>query len=56
MRERFVYVFIVEELCHIIWAIDDEWKVRDKVYEVIKRIYHDIRFDDLFNPNWDGKD
>ena len=42
-----VAVFL-EELCHWIWNISDEVKVKYKVFEILERIYPSIKFDQVF--------
>lgn len=42
-----VAVFL-EELCHWIWNISDEVKVKYKVFEVLERIYPNIKFEQVF--------
>lgn len=43
-----VSVFL-EELCHWFWNIDDEVKVKFKVFEILKRIYATVKFEEVFN-------
>ena len=42
-----IAVFL-EELCHWMWNISDEVKVKYKVFEVLERIYPNIKFEQVF--------
>ena len=46
-NDKTVCTCILEELCHCLWCIRDEVEVNFKVYEVIKRIYPQIRMRNL---------
>lgn len=52
-RERFgqddgaILMIILEELCHHFYT-DDEVLVKHKVYEVIKRMYPNVKFNNLY--------
>ena len=44
-------VIIVEELTHIIWNISNEYYVCFKVFDIVKRIFPDVKINDLYNMN-----
>lgn len=50
--EVHVLLFVIEELCHHFWNIDDEVEVNYKVHEVMKRIIPSIKLEDLYNTQW----
>lgn len=42
-------LIITEELCHLFWNINSEFDVNFKVYEILKRIYPQVKLFDLYN-------
>lgn len=42
-------IVYIEELCHNYWGIEDEIVVKYKVFEIIKRIEPNLKFEELFD-------
>jgi len=43
-----MYLFLAEELCHLIWDISDETEVNIKVLAVLRNINLDLQMSDLY--------
>lgn len=54
--EIHMLMFIIEELCHHYWNIEDEVEVNYKVLEVIKRIVPKTEMGDIYNIDWMEKE
>lgn len=43
-----ILMVFLEELCHVIWNITDEIKVKYKVFDILKRIWPDYKIEDIY--------
>ena len=43
---------LAEELCHLIWEISDEIEVNYKVYDVLLRIFPELKIEQLYNQEY----
>ena len=43
-----ILMVFLEELCHVIWNITDEIKVKYKVFDILKRIWPDYKIEDMY--------
>ncbi|KZL90498.1 hypothetical protein [Clostridium magnum] len=43
-----ILMVFLEELCHVIWNITDEIKVKYKVFDILKRIWPDFKIEDIY--------
>lgn len=43
-----ILMVFLEELCHVIWNITDEIKIKYKVFDILKRIWPDYKIEDLY--------
>lgn len=51
LAEVFKVSVFLEELCHWLWNIEDEIEVKYKIFEIIKEIYPDIKFEQIYNED-----
>lgn len=43
-----ILMIFLEELCHVIWNIADEIKVKYKVFDILKRVWPDYKIEDIY--------
>lgn len=43
-----ILMVFLEEVCHVIWNITDEIKVKYKVFDILKRIWPDYKIEDMY--------
>ena len=44
-----IAIIIAEELCHHYWNIEDEVKVKYKVYDIVKELFPGAKFEQFYN-------
>lgn len=49
LSEVFKVSVFLEELCHWAWNIEDETKVKYKIFEILEGIYPEIKFEQVYN-------
>lgn len=47
-----IFLFIIEELAHHYWNIEDEVEVNYKVIEIMKHIFPQIQMEDVYSRNF----
>lgn len=49
LSEVFKVSVFLEELCHWAWNIEDETRVKYKIFEILEDIYPEIKFEQVYN-------
>ncbi|MDP4144166.1 MAG: hypothetical protein Q8936_06720 [Bacillota bacterium] len=49
ITEPFKVSVFLEEMCHWLWNIEDETEVKYKIFEILKNIYPNIEFKEIYN-------